>query len=397
MAADGQLIRKGFGLRKEIKGDLTRDYASQLVDAARQADFELTFPGLTLRIAKEFGFCYGVERAVEYAYETRKQFPDKRLFLTGEIIHNPKVNLRLREMGYEFLDGAYDSTTGWDDLTADDAVLIPAFGVTTAQLARLKAIGCVLVDTTCGSVLNVWKNVERYAREGFTALIHGKWRHEETQATASRALMYPLGRYVIVLDMAEAEWVAQTIVGQLSGAEMMSRLAAAVSPGFDPDRDLQQIGMANQTTMLSSESMAIAVRVREAMRVRYGTDELATRFRSFDTICSATQERQDAVLEMLANPPDRMIIIGGFNSSNTGHLSEMCAAKIPTYHIEGAEQIIDAERILHLPVGEKQPIESHDWFPAATRSLGITAGASTPDREIGRVLARVLELRQLSL
>lgn len=396
MIQDDDLIRKGFGLRREVAGELKTDYASELVHQARQAGGVLTWPGLTIRIAKEFGFCYGVERAVELAYETRRQFPDRRLLLTGEIIHNPKVNVRLRELGYDFLDGTYGSTARWDEIGPDDVVLIPAFGVTTGQLGRLKGSGAVLVDTTCGSVLNVWKNVERYAREGHTALIHGKWRHEETQATASRALMYPEGKYVIVLDMSEAEWVAETIEGRSSSETLLSRLGNAVSPGFDPERDLQRVGMANQTTMLSSESMAIAVRIREAIRARHGTEQLAARFRSFDTICSATQDRQDAVHEMLVAPPDLMVIIGGFNSSNTGHLSEICAAVVPTFHIESAEQLIDRQRIEHLPVALKQPVVASGWLPDGELSIGVTAGASTPDREIGRVIARLLELRGLS-
>lgn len=397
MIQDGDLIRKGFGLRKQVAGDLDRDYASELVARARATGGALTWPAFSIRIAKEFGFCYGVERAVEMAYETRQFYPDKRLFLTGEIIHNPKVNGRLRELGYEFLDGAYGSTAGWDDVKSSDVVLIPAFGVTTPQLDRLKQTGCVLVDTTCGSVLNVWKNVERYAREGHTALIHGKWRHEETQATASRALMYDGGKYVIVLDMSEAEMVANTIEGTFPGDQMLALLGAAVSPSFNPAVDLERLGMANQTTMLSSESMAIAVRIREAMRKRFGTEQLAQRFRSFDTICSATQDRQDAVHEMLQAPPDVMVIIGGFNSSNTGHLSEICSAVLPTYHIESADQIWDATRIEHLPVGLKSAIQTTGWLPPDTRSVGVTAGASTPDREIGRVIARLMEVLGLSI
>jgi 4-hydroxy-3-methylbut-2-enyl diphosphate reductase len=397
LVTDKQLIRKGFGLKKEIAGDLQRDYASSLVVKARQLGGELVWPNLKIRIAREFGFCYGVDRAVEMAYETRKQFPDRRLFLTGEIIHNPRVNGRLRELGYEFLDGTYGSTLSWDDLTPRDVVLLPAFGVTTGQLQQLKQIDCVLVDTTCGSVLNVWKNVERYARDGMTALIHGKWRHEETRATASRALMYERGRYVIVLDMNEAEWVAETIEGRLEPAELLRRLPGAVSDNFDPEHDLERIGMANQTTMLSSESMAIANLIRDAMQKRWGSEQLAERFRSFDTICSATQDRQDAVHEMLQSPPDMMVIIGGFNSSNTGHLSEICAEHVPTYHIENVEQLHSAERITHLPVGARQPIESSGWLPAGPITVGITAGASTPDREIGKVIGRLMELRGVEL
>jgi len=393
MKGDPQIVRKGFGLKQEIAGQLSSDYASDLVDRARAADYRLAWPGLVIRIAKEFGFCYGVERAIDYAYETRKKFPDRRLFLTGEIIHNPRVNLRLREIGYQFLDGSYDSTLGYRDLAPEDVVLLPAFGVTTGMLDELKQVGCLLVDTTCGSVLNVWRNVEKYARDGFTCLIHGKWKHEETRATASRALLYPEGRYLVVLDMDETEAVCRTIRGEVDRAHFLDRFASAVSAGFDPDRHLERIGMANQTTMLSTESMAIAHRVRDAMRARYGEAELPSRFRSFDTICSATQDRQDAVKGLLAEPPQLMIVIGGFNSSNTGHLTEMCAERVPTFHIEDAGHIESGEEIFHLPVGVKTPILETGWWPAEATEIGITAGASTPDREIGRVVERLLQIR----
>ena len=393
MKGDPQIVRKGFGLKQEIAGQLSSDYASDLVDRARAADYRLAWPGLAIRIAKEFGFCYGVERAIDYAYETRKKFPDRRLFLTGEIIHNPRVNLRLREIGYQFLDGSYDSTLGYRDLAPEDVVLLPAFGVTTGMLDELKQVGCLLVDTTCGSVLNVWRNVEKYARDGFTCLIHGKWKHEETRATASRALLYPEGRYLVVLDMDETEAVCRTIRGEVDRAHFLDRFASAVSAGFDPDRHLDRIGMANQTTMLSTESMAIAHRVRDAMRARYGEAELPSRFRSFDTICSATQDRQDAVKGLLAEPPQLMIVIGGFNSSNTGHLTEMCAERVPTFHIEDAGHIESGEEIFHLPVGVKTPILETGWWPAGATEIGITAGASTPDREIGRVVERLLQIR----
>ena len=393
MSDEGLIIRKGFGLRKEVAEDLRRDYHSELVRRARAEGYRLDWPGLTVRIAEEFGFCYGVERAVDYAYEARVRFPDRRLFVTGEIIHNPGVNRRLRELGYEFLDGAHGSACGFDDLVPEDVVLIPAFGVTTAMLDRLRKSGCVLVDTTCGSVLNVWRNVENYARAGFTCFIHGKWNHEETQATASRALQHENGHYLIVRDMGEAEAVAQHIERRGDRAAFLARFHHAVSPGFDPDRDLERLGAANQTTMLSSESVAIAERLRAAMVVRWGAEEAAARFRSFDTICSATQDRQDAVLRMMADPPDLMIIIGGFNSSNTGHLAELCAARVKTYHVEGADGLLDARCIRHKPVDSAELVVTEAWLPDRRVTVGLTAGASTPDREIGRLIGRLLELR----
>jgi 4-hydroxy-3-methylbut-2-enyl diphosphate reductase len=387
------LVRKGFGLKKEVAGDLARDYHSKLVDRAREAGYELHWPGLTLRIATEFGFCYGVERAVDYAYETRMKFPERRLFITGEIIHNPRVNYRLRELGFEFLDGTYGSREGLAHLRQDDVVLLPAFGVPTTMLESLREIGCLLVDTTCGSVLAVWKNVERYARDGFTCLIHGKWYHEETRATASRAMLYPEGRYLVVLDMEEAEIVARYIEGEGDRAAFLERFERSSSPGFDPDVHLERVGMANQTTMLSSESLAIAGRVGKAMIARDGKETARERFRSFDTICSATQDRQDAVDAMIESPPDVAIVIGGFNSSNTGHLAEMLSEACATYHVENATDLLDAVRIRYKPVGSKEAATAENWLPENELTVGITAGASTPDREIGEVMARLLELR----
>ncbi len=391
--AEEKLFRRGFGLRKEVSGDLARDWASPLVERARREGGALRWPGLTIRLAKEFGFCVGVERAIDYAYEARRRFPDRRLCLTGEIIHNPKVNRRLRELGVEFLDGSYGSRAGWDDLRPEDVVLVPAFGLPLDQMERLRRVGCVLVDTTCGSVLNVWRNVERYARDGFTCLIHGKWNHEETRATASRALTRPGGSYLVVRDPAEAEIVARYIEQEGDPAEFLARFRRACSGGFDPRRDLARIGMANQTTMLMSESLRIQERIRDALARRYGEEELPHRFRAFDTICSATEDRQQAVLRMIAEPLDLALVIGGFNSSNTGHLARLCAEKVPTWHVEGARDLLDARRIRHRPVGGRDPVVGRDWLPPGDLRVGITAGASTPDREVELVLRRLLELR----
>lgn len=395
MSSQDGLIRKGFGLRKDVAGDLARDYDSDLVRRARASGYRLEWPGLTVRLAEEFGFCYGVERAIDYAYEARLRFPERRLFVTGEIIHNPGVNRRLRELGYEFLDGAYGSTLGFDDLVPDDVVLLPAFGVTMDMLARLRTRGCVLVDTTCGSVLNVWRNVENYARGGFTCLIHGKWNHEETRATSSRALQYEGGKYVVVRDMDETELIARFIERGGDAGALLARLGEAVSPGFDPATDLGQIGMANQTTMLSSESLGIADRVRRALVQRYGEAEIGARFRSFDTICSATQDRQDAVRRLLQDPPDLMIVLGGFNSSNTGHLAEITADVMPTYHVASAEGLVDTRRILHKKIDGTELVETEGWLPEGPVTVGLTAGASTPDKEIGRLIARLVSLRGL--
>ncbi|OYV66748.1 MAG: 4-hydroxy-3-methylbut-2-enyl diphosphate reductase, partial [Gemmatimonadetes bacterium 21-71-4] len=309
-------FRKGFGLKTEVQADLASDYDGRLVDYLRAHDYTIAAGDVTILLAHEFGFCYGVERAVEYAYQTRRKFPDKRIFLVGEIIHNPHVNAKLREMGIEILHSG-PRGFAFGGVAPDDVVIMPAFGVTIADFEALRAIGCVLVDTTCGSVLNVWKRVESYAREGFTALIHGKYYHEETRATASQVRKYPDGQYLVVRHMDDARLVCGYIEGTVDGATILTHFKDSVSPGFDPARHLQRIGVANQTTMLARESLAIGDAVGEAIARARGPEARAQDFRSFDTICSATQERQDAVLDLLQQPLDVMVVIGGFNSSNT--------------------------------------------------------------------------------
>ena len=389
---------RGFGLKQVIGGQVVRDYASPLVDAMRAEGFVLRAGELTFRLAQEFGFCYGVDRAIEYAYETREKFPDRRLFITGEIIHNPRVNGRLDEMGIRFLDGRPGGAS-IDELAEEDVVLLPAFGVPTGTMERLRERGCLVVDTTCGSVLNVWKNVERYAKDGFTALIHGTWNHEETRATSSRALLHEGGRYLIVRDMVETEIAAAYVERGGDPAAFLARFADKVSPGFDPDLHLQRLGCANQTTMLAGESLAIAERMRLALVRRFGPDEGAARFRAFDTICSATQERQDALHALLeATPPGLLLVIGGYNSSNTTHLLEIGLARgVPTYHIQDAARLVDGGTLRHQPLHAGREVEAAGWLPAGPVTIAVTAGASTPNAEIERVIRRVAEIRGVPL
>ena len=392
--SDARYTNKGFGLKQVIGGQVVRDYASPLVDRMRAEGFSLTAGDLTFHLAQEFGFCYGVDRAIEYAYETREKFPDKNLFITGEIIHNPRVNGRLSDLGIRFLDGS-DGNASFATLRPDDVVLLPAFGVPVATMGVLREAGCIVVDTTCGSVLNVWKNVERYSKEGFTALIHGKWDHEETRATSSRALLHPGGHYLVVLNMDEARCVADYIEHGGDAAAFCQRFARAISPGFDPDVHLHRLGCANQTTMLSGESLAIAEYLRQALVARFGSDAPATRFRAFDTICSATQERQDALYAMLAaHRLDVLLVIGGYNSSNTTHLLEIGLAKgVPTFHIQDASGIAGAQLIRHQPLHQKTETSSDDWLANGPATVGVTAGASTPNAEIERVIRRVAGIR----
>ena len=391
-------FRKGFGLKDEIEGALTADYHSRVVEAIREHGYALTVGDLTFRLAREFGFCYGVDRAVEYAYEARTKFPDRRTLLVGEIIHNPHVNSKLRAMGVEFLFRGSDGAFDFSGVTAEDVVILPAFGVTVHDFERLREVGCVLVDTTCGSVLNVWKRVESYARDGYTAVIHGKYFHEETKATASQVTKYPQGKYIIVRHMDEAKLVCAFIEGHGNRDALLQGFAHAISPGFDPDTDLVKVGVANQTTMLSNESLAIAQELGASMARHWGAAALPEHFRTFDTICSATQDRQDAVLKLIAEPLDVMVVIGGYNSSNTTHLAAICAAAIPTYHVEDA-QCIDPETggIRYLPVGQRDEERRDQWLPAGRITIGITAGASTPNNKIGETVERIVATRGESL
>ena len=393
-------FRKGFGLKSEVQGDLSVDYNGMLVDTLRERDYTLEVGDLTIRLAKEFGFCYGVERAVEYAYQTRRKFPDRRLLLVGEIIHNPHVNDKLRGMGIEILEAGASGEVDFSVIQPEDVVILPAFGVTIAAFEALRSIGCVMVDTTCGSVLNVWKRVDSYARDGYTALIHGKHHHEETRATASQVMKYPGGRYLVVRHMEEARMVCDYIEGRGSREEFLARFSQAVSPGFDPDLDLQRIGVANQTTMLAKESLAIGEEVGQAMARARGAEARAANFRTFDTICSATQERQDAVMDLLEEPLDAMVVIGGFNSSNTISLAMLCAERVPTYHIEDASGIDPETATIHFRRPEVKHVEERrsDWLPTGRPlRIGITAGASTPNNKIGETVARILATRGLVL
>jgi 4-hydroxy-3-methylbut-2-enyl diphosphate reductase len=390
---DQTYFRKGFGLRREIEGALATDYHSRFVDRIRAAGHTVHAGDLTFRLAKEFGFCYGVDRAVEYAYESRTKFPDRRIYLVGEIIHNPHVNEKLQSMGITVLQPGADGQFEFGEVTDEDVVIIPAFGVRVADFERLRAIGCVLVDTTCGSVLNVWKRVERYAQDGFTAIVHGKHFHEETKATASQVTKHPGGRYLIVRDMAEAGLLCDYIEGRVPLDAVARTFGPKVSPGFDFERDLVHVGIANQTTMLASESLAIAKRIGDALAARYGVERLDQHFRTFDTICSATQERQDAILALIEEPLDAMIVIGGYNSSNTNHLAKICGARVTTYHIADASCIDPTSGTIRFkPVDAPDEVAKPGWLDGV-RTIGITAGASTPNNKIGEAIERTLATR----
>jgi 4-hydroxy-3-methylbut-2-enyl diphosphate reductase len=381
------IFRKGLNLKHEVAHQLAESYHSDLVAAVKASDYRFESGRLSLFLAREFGFCYGVDRAVDYAYQTRRRFPDRTVYLTGEIIHNPHVNDQIRAQGIRFLS---DPGESFDALTTEDVVILPAFGITIELLQSLVARGCILVDTTCGSVLNVWKNVKRYSDDGFTSIIHGKYWHEETRATASQAYQAGHGHFLVVIDRAEAAIACDYIRSGGNRSAFLRTFEHAVSPQFDPDLHLGRIGCANQTTMLSSESLEIGEMFRQAMKERHGEPSLSERFRAFDTICSATQDRQDAILRLLDERTlDMMIVLGGYNSSNTCNLARICAERLPTYHIAEPGCLVSVDEIRHKPVTDKRETSTRGWLPGGPIVLGLTSGASTPDNLVEAVIRRL--------
>ena len=395
--------RKGFKMRENIQHLLNRDYRSEVVDKVRASGNVFEADGLTLRIADEFGFCYGVDRAVDYAFQTREKFPDRRIYITGDMSHNPSMNDRLREMGIEFLSEGFNGRPDekFDTLGPQDVVLLPAFGAPVDWVNRLRERECIVVDTTCGSVLSVWKRVARYAKKDFTSIIHGKYYHEETKATASQTLKDGgNGKYLIVRNLEETGHIVDFIIGKMDTNELRERLGHGMSSGFDPETDLKKVGVANQTTMLMSETMAVGEELRKAMVEQYGEENLAEHFELFDTICSATQDRQDALFELLEHPLDVAIIVGGYNSSNTNNLAIIAKDRVPrSYHIASGD-CINGNVIRHKPPGTpldpREEVEDEGWLSAGPVRVGLTAGASTPNSQIGLAIEQILEARNLS-
>ena len=386
-------FRKGFGLKNEVVESIEKEFNSLIVDYMKSVDNSIAAGNTTIKLAKEFGFCYGVDRSVEYAYQTLKRFPGKKIYLTGEIIHNPFVNKRLVDRGVYFLTGSHNRGEKFDDIGSEDVVILPAFGVSVQMLEDLKKKDCILVDTTCGSVLVVWKHVEKFSREGFTAVVHGKYYHEETIATVSRTTLGGTGKYIVVKDIPETQKVCAYIRNPQNKEEFLKNFEKAVSPGFDPEQDLVKIGVANQTTMLASESLQVGQLVQAALIGRYGKAQIDNHFRAFDTICSATQERQDAIKELLASKPDLTLVIGGFNSSNTRSLCSLASGYGPAFHVEGEADILNDREIKNQPVGTTNTVLSKNWLPPGKITIAITAGASTPNARIGAVISKLFQIR----
>jgi 4-hydroxy-3-methylbut-2-enyl diphosphate reductase len=380
--------RRSFGHGAEVAGVMQSEYQSSLIQEIRDNNYRLERPGVTILLAQAFGFCWGVERAVAMAYETRQHFPTEKLWITNEIIHNPSVNQHLREMEVGFIP-VEGVDKDFSVVGTGDVVILPAFGASVQEMQLLNEKGCKIVDTTCPWVSKVWNTVEKHKKSDFTSIIHGKYNHEETVATSSFA-----DKYLIVLNLKEAEYVANYILHGGDRTEFLTKFKNAYSEGFDPDRDLIQVGVANQTTMLKGETEQIGKLLEKTMLQKYGAMNLNAHFMSFNTICDATQERQDAMFDLVKEPLDLMVVIGGYNSSNTTHLQEIAIDRgIPSYHIDNSDRIRADNSIEHKPLTSKDLAITPDWLPAGNLLIGVTSGASTPDKVVEEAIAKIIALK----
>lgn len=396
------MARRTFDVPDRYRSDIiSRLKTARTAHDPRRRDFSpsvLDFGPVRFHIARHFGFCYGVENAIEIAYKALDEHPDKRIFLLSEMIHNPLVNADLLSKGVQFL-----MTTGgeqlvpWDELESDDVVIVPAFGTTIEIQKELEARGIdpYSFDTTCPFVQKVWNRSTGIGEQGYSVVVHGKPNHEETRATFSHSR--ESAPTVVVRDMNETERLAGIIAGTIPMDRFGEWFGAQSSDGFDPVRDLQRIGVVNQTTMLASETQAIADRLKASMIERYGEENIGHHFADTrDTLCYATNENQTATIELIKRGGDIAIVVGGYNSSNTSHLVELCEERYPTYFIKGPDEILSDTRIRHFDLHRHDVTETEGWLPERDRPVEIllTSGASCPDAVVDSVIRRVLELTE---
>ncbi len=372
--------------RRKLQDKMKKDFTPTLLD----------FGGLQVFLARHFGFCYGVENAIDISFRTVEENPGKRIFLLSEMIHNPKVNADLQEKGIRFLQDTYGKQLlSFDELQPDDIVITPAFGTTLEIEQKLRAIGIQVenYNTTCPFVEKVWNRSGQIAAKNYSVIIHGKPTHEETRATFSHAAAGTPS--VVIKNMQQAEMLAGFITGQRPAEQFYEAFRGQYSEGFDPAKDLQRIGVVNQTTMLASETQAIADFLKQVIITHYQDQELnpGERFADTrDTLCYATNDNQSAVSGMLEIPADLAIVAGGYNSSNTSHLVELCEEKLPVFFISGEEKIISEKEILHYNFHTKQELLTREWLPVhrPVRIL-ITSGASCPDSLVEGIIKKIAD------
>ncbi|GMH62043.1 hypothetical protein TrRE_jg13305 [Triparma retinervis] len=390
-------FKNGFkSVREEVKQDMEEQFESETVGELKSNDHVIVRDNVEVHLAKDFGFCWGVERSIAMAYEARTHFPDKKLHITNELIHNPQVNGKLQDMEVNFVPktGGPDGGKDFSGVSDGDVVILPAFGASIEEMELFDSKNVEVVDTTCPWVSKVWNTVDMHQRRGLTSIIHGKYAHEETVATASFC-----ETYLIVKDMGEAEYVAKYIAEGGDREEFMKKFEKAMSKDFDPDKHLVKLGLANQTTMYKKETRAIGQLFQKAQLNKYGPVDVASHYMEFDTICDATQERQDAIHDLVNNKEelglDFILVVGGWDSSNTQHLLEIpLNAGLRAFHINEGECIGADNTITHRAMNGD--VVKEEFMGRGMVRMGVTSGASTPDRAVQDALDRIFLLKKVN-